>query len=68
MPWPKNSRFAQDLEKENVRLVSESARLSSELALATAVLEAVGVIPKDVVVATAVATERRKVTTNRREY
>ena len=53
----------RDREKENARLVSESARLSSELVLATTVLEAVGVIPKDGAVATAATEpcERRKV-------
>ena len=47
--------------------MSESARLSSELVLATTVLEAVGVIPKDGAVATAATEpcERRKVRTTK---
>ena len=54
-------RNPQELEKENARLASENATLSSELALGTAVLEAVGVISKDIVA----ATERRKVRPSR---
>lgn len=37
----------QDLKKQNMKLSSESASLVSELALATSVLEAIGLLPKE---------------------
>lgn len=38
----------QDLKKQSIRLQNEKARQASDLALAIAVLEAVGVLPKEV--------------------
>lgn len=37
----------QDLKNQTARLLRDTASLSSELALATAVLEAVGILPKE---------------------
>ncbi len=41
-------RYNQDLKKQSIRLQNEKARQASDLALAIAVLEAVGVLPKEV--------------------
>lgn len=47
-PQPLPSPPNQELKKESIRLQNEKARQASDLALAIAVLEAVGVLPKEV--------------------
>lgn len=45
-----NTKTNQNLKKESIRLQNEKARQANDLALAIAVLEAVGVLPKEVCV------------------
>ncbi|CAM9430510.1 unnamed protein product [Ectocarpus sp. 6 AP-2014] len=53
-------KHLQNLKKESIRLQNEKARQASDLALAIAVLEAVGVLPKEAeTTSTAVVAKRR---------